>query len=157
MGFWSWLFGSKAAPEAPVDEWKPTPMGVRSGSSFPKQGRREHRIHGDGEFSFDIVGESYYQSNLLTIAGPKTEDGVEIECTARLVPEPDNPHDKNAVSVQINGLKVGHLSRVDALSWNIAAERQGMHGDVVEVDAIIVGGWKRANGDEGHFGVKLDL
>jgi hypothetical protein len=28
---------------------------------------------------------------------------------------------------------------------------------VASVDAIIVGGWRRANGGEGHFGVKLDL
>lgn len=109
------------------------------------------RIEGEGKFDFDIVGESYYQDALSRICGGKREDGHEHYCTAHLVAEPDNPYDRNAVAVYIEGHKVGHIPRA-------AAPRmaKSLRGQTAAVDAVIVGGWRRAD-DEGSFGVKLDI
>lgn len=115
------------------------------------------KIDGEGEFEFDIVGESHYQDALSRIAGPKTEEGVEWYCEAELRPEPSNPHDRNAVAVMIQGLKVGYLAREDAMAWKRALANTGRPDAPTLVDAVIVGGWRRPGGDEGSFGVKLDL
>lgn len=113
---------------------------------------QQPHIKGSGNFSFDIVGESHYQSALERICGGKSEEGSEYYCLAQLVPEPHNPHDRNAIAAYINSAKVGYISRQMA-----ARMSKAMNGQVVTVDAVIVGGWQRTNGDEGHFGVKLDL
>lgn len=46
----------------------------------------------DGLFSFNIVGEKYREEN---IQGPEFSLGSELS----LVPEPDNPHDSDAIAV----------------------------------------------------------
>jgi HIRAN domain len=64
-----------------------------------------------------VVGESHYQDTLRTLAGKLGSEGV---FTARLVPEPDNPHDSNAVAVFIedhSGAKIGYLARQIARSY----------------------------------------
>lgn len=106
---------------------------------------------GDGSYSFEIVGESVYQDALLAICGSKTERGHEHYCLATLKPEPRNPHDRNAVAVFILGKRVGYLSRDDAVAF------KKHHKSSRKVDAVIVGGWSRSGGDEGYFGVRLDL
>ncbi|MFX7269128.1 hypothetical protein ABTI64_18580, partial [Acinetobacter baumannii] len=62
----------------------------------------------------DIVGEQSYQANLRKIAGPKQEKSKYVEVMARVVSEPFNAYDKNAVKIEINGLTVSYLSRDDA-------------------------------------------
>ena len=84
----------------------------------------------DGGRDLEVVGESYYQENLWLVAGARPGgERVRVEITAVLVPEPDNPHDRNAVGVWVNGLKVGHLSRYDAQSYRPGLlALQGRHG-----------------------------
>ncbi len=118
-------------------------------------------IDGDGDFEQEVVGESYYQDALSAICGGHCDEGHEHECVATLVPEPDNPHDSNAVAVLIEGRKVGHLPRVAALVYTTALARHGNPAARFTCDAEIRGGWRRErrNGqvDEGGFGVWLDL
>jgi len=120
-----------------------------------------HQLEGDGDFETEVVGESYYQDALAEIAGPKTQAGVDLDVKARLVPEPDNPHDANAVAVYIQGRKVGHLPRDMAAEWVAILTRRGDPQRIVEVDANITGGWRRERRDgsisEGAFGVALDI
>ena len=103
-------------------------------------------------FDFEIVGESFYQDNLSKIVGGKTFDGHDEQVEAVLYPERNNPYDKNAVAVKIQNRQVGHLSKADASIY-----RKHFKTKKKYVEAIIVGGWDRKNGDEGHFGVKLDF
>jgi hypothetical protein len=110
-----------------------------------------------GAFSFDIVGESYYQQELAEMCGGKCEGGHEKEVWALLVMQDDNPHDSHAVTVEMDTGIVGHLSRDDASRFRVAMQNMGMADCALKVPAKIVGGWIQANGDEGHFGVKLDL
>lgn len=143
MGLLDWLFG-KSGPGRQVPEWKRELPEV---DPLPK-------LEGNGDFDFDIVGESKYQSSLLAIAGPKTEDGCEIECEATLQREPQNSYDANAIRVDISGRTVGYVPRDDAAAIAPIMDRRRM--PAVRADALIVGGWKR-DADEGSFGVRLDL
>ncbi|WP_447502044.1 hypothetical protein [Acinetobacter pittii] len=97
----------------------------------------------------DIVGEQSYQANLRKIAGPKQERSKYVEVMARVVSEPFNAYDKNAVKIEINGLTVGYLSRDDA---------KLLAGKVINktVPALINGGWLD-NDSEGSYGVKLGI
>lgn len=108
--------------------------------------------HTTRAYTVDIVGESYCQPHLNKVAGGKTEDSHELETTATLRPY-HNEHDPNAVEVLIKGGMAGHLSRTDAKKY-----RQ-KHGQKIttSVPAMITGGWYRGHGDEGNYGVKLDI
>lgn len=138
MGMLSWLFGSTDRP--------------------PSRGRPPAlRIIGNGSFGYDVVGESFYQPALDSICGGKTEDGHEHECSAVLVCENDNPHDSNAIAVLISGRKIGHLARSEAAAFRQLLRSHGIENLPVRCDALVVGGWRRGRGDEGHYGVKLDI
>lgn len=99
------------------------------------------RIDGDGEYDLDVVGESHYQDALVRIAGPHTEDGRRVKVGAMLYLEPDNPHDRNAIRVEINDATVGHISREFAPELRQELAKYGARsGHRIGVDAIIVGG-----------------
>lgn len=138
MGFWSNLFGSTKQPSSTAAD-------------------QIIRIDGNGEFDFDIVGESHCQSALSELAGGKTEDGHRIETEAMLLLDDKNPYDPKAVAVLIKGKKVGHLSRPAARSYRKRLAESGVPSATGLCGALIVGGWQREDGDEGHFGIKLDL
>lgn len=130
MGLFSWLFGQKQ--------------------------ERYVTLEGDGDYDLQIVGESFYQDALDRICGGKTEDGHEFYCEAVLVREPSNPHDKNAIAVYINDLKVGHINRAQAKPLTRIFRDQGLAGGIAK--AVIVGGWAgRRNQSDGHYGVRLDI
>jgi len=110
-------------------------------------------IRGNGTFSLNVVGESHYQHALNRICGGKTDDGHNKNVSARLLPEPDNPYDSNAVAVYIDDDIVGYLDKQTAKRY-----KGILHESVIEkCPAIITGGWTRKNNSEGHYGVKLDL
>lgn len=101
------------------------------------------------KYNYDIVGEQSYQKNLAKIAGRKEEESKFHECHAKVSSEPFNKFDKNAVKVEINGLLVGYVNKVDASK---------LAGKVINitVPAVINGGWD--DGDsEGSYGVKLAI
>lgn len=130
MGFWSSLFGGK-------------PRGIVF-------------LEGEDEFECNVVGESHYQANIDQIVGGKTRDGHEHECMADLVPEPDNRHDPNAIAVEIDGLKVGYLSRPHAKVLTKILRSRRLAG--AQAKAVIVGGWTGWKGaEDGHYGVRLDI
>jgi hypothetical protein len=102
-----------------------------------------------------VVGESYYQDNLARLCGGRTKEGHSYECVAILRPEPTNPYDPNAVAVCIDGLQIGHLSREAAKAFAPVADV--LVGRLAACSAVVRGGWDRGGGDEGAFGVVLDL
>jgi hypothetical protein len=103
----------------------------------------------------EVVGESNYQTALESLAGPKSGGGVNVACLATLVPEPSNPHDRNAIRIEISGQTVGYLSRSSAKQFRAAMQTLGRPVAPTPCHATIRGGWKRKSG-EGHFGVFLD-
>jgi len=60
----------------------------------------------------DIVGEAYREAQIVAALGfrPGLDQEVIDKTKAELVPEPDNPHDRNAVAVRIGGFTVGYVS-----------------------------------------------
>lgn len=106
----------KKGEEVAGSDWLPAPPLTCSGPASPRRAMPVNNdsaiaLEGDDSYSFDIVGESYYQDELKWIAGPKQEKGKALECEALIMHEPDNPHDRNACAVIIDDRKVGHLSR----------------------------------------------
>lgn len=132
MGFLKRLFGGKPAVELPVIQ-------LPASKGFP----------------LDVVGESNYQATIERICGPRTEAGENRVVTASLVLEDTNPHDPNAVRVEISGQRVGYLSRELAPVYRAWLAANG-HGQVVgQCQAKIKGGWQRGDDDIGHYGIYL--
>ncbi|MDR7402375.1 MAG: hypothetical protein QN155_09125 [Armatimonadota bacterium] len=117
----------------------------------------EVTLPGNGTFPLAIVGESKYQHHLEAICGGRTEEGVDITKSARLVLEDTNPYDRNAVRIEIEGRVVGYLNRQDARAYREYLERIGAVRAIGICEARIRGGWKRGEHDQGHFGVWLDF
>ena len=65
----------------------------------------------------NVAGESHYQDALHAICGDPGDEGVRREAEADLVPEPSNPHDPNAVRVEIGERLVGYLPRDEAVAY----------------------------------------
>ena len=86
---------------------------------------------------FDIVGESHYQDALRKIV--RRRGAPPLHCTADLVFEPANPHDANAVMVRIEGLKVGYLTREDAVQYGEALVALDCKGATLSCPAYIAG------------------
>ena len=108
-----------------------------------------------GAIDLEVVGESRHQPELRMLAGvPRGR--VWVAQHAILVPESGNPYDENAVGVWIGGLLIGRLSRDDAesLKPGIFSLVQRT-GKAVALDAVIVGGGARGDGEEGLLGVWL--
>ena len=68
----------------------------------------------DDCMKLSVVGESHYQAALIEASECPPTGKHGYECSAELVPEPDNPHDKFAVKVLVKGRHVGYLSRGNA-------------------------------------------
>lgn len=106
----------------------------------------------------NVAGESFYPESFVALVESRSEDGVNIEKRAQLTLQDDNPHDKYAVRVTIDGHPVGHLSREHARAFRRTVRYgQLAEHETFECAAIICGGWDRGDGNAGHFGVRLDL
>jgi hypothetical protein len=86
-----------------------------------------------------VVGESNYQDTLLQLSALfETVGRIERTFVVKLVPEPDNPFDPNAVAVMTEGdAKVGYLSRAVAKSYQKHLREQK---EVVTCPAKLTGG-----------------
>jgi hypothetical protein len=114
----------------------------------------------------EVIGTAPYQEVLAAIAGDKPETAPELEKWAHLVPEPDNPWDRNAVAVYVDSRKVGYLPRESsaayaALLGQLWTTRRGR----AVCRAVVGGGSYKlttpsgtvSEVDEEQFGVRLAL
>lgn len=76
----------------------------------------EFELWGRGDWPRrEVVGESFHADEIRSLFPARIPpDGQELFLRAALIPEPENPHDRNAVRVAVAGRPVGHLSREDA-------------------------------------------
>jgi hypothetical protein len=139
MGLLEWLFG--------VETTEPTQ---------PRAVVPVHLARGR-DFTFEIVGEASYQVALDAICGGKCEEGHRLSAVAQLCFQEDIPYDRNAVVVLIDGKVVGYVPRALAAQFRDTILRLNPDERPVTCDALVVGGWLRDDGDEGHYGVKLSL
>ena len=108
-----------------------------------------------GATDLEVVGEARRQPELRRLAGV-SRGRVRVAQHAILVPESGNPYDENAVGVWIGGLMIGRLSRDDAAALRPGIVRLVQRtGKAVALDAVIVGGGARGDGEEGLLGVWL--
>lgn len=106
-------------------------------------------------FPVEVVGESKYRENIEMLFGKIGKDGVNRDdLTAKLVLEDENPHDDQAVYVEIQGRKVGYLKRDDARLY-----RDGLIGQktINEYRAMVNGGFQKSDGTWADFGIWLDI
>jgi len=87
----------------------------------------------------NVAGESHYQEALREIVGSATATEIAVDTEAVLVPEPSNPHDANAVMVQIDGKLVGYLPRDEAVAYGPALAELGQRGRTGLCEARIAG------------------
>jgi hypothetical protein len=151
MGFLRRLLGSGEQPpdRRPASNPDQRPACIRAGMEVQLC---------EGHEDLDVVGEASYQDNLWQVVGGRRvpDDRVRVDVDAVLVAETGNPYDANAVSVWVQGLKVGYLSRDDARRYRpglLALEQK--HGKPIALAGAIVGGGIRPDGP-GRLGVFLD-
>lgn len=123
------------------------------------------KIKGSGLFAIDVVGESHYQENLGQIVKSNTASihyggrssslSTTFQIEARVVSEPNNAHDSNAIQVLIRDLKVGYLDRNTASRLTAQVMRRGFD-QIDSTCTSLVSGVCGANGDF-LCGVKLDI
>jgi hypothetical protein len=76
-------------------------------------------VRGRENYRFPVVGESFHNTEIASLLGGFPTKGNEVEQSfeARIVCELNNPHQKNALSIRINGHPVGHISREDSAHY----------------------------------------
>lgn len=95
---------------------------------------------GDMMFSVPVKGTDYYRDTIAEIAMNAPGKSALVYCAAVLVPEDSNPHDRNAVSVWVDGVQVGHLPREYAPEFRKRLHAAGIPGAVTTCDALITKG-----------------
>jgi hypothetical protein len=88
----------------------------------------------EGDELVRVVGTSHYQDALLELSGRESDEEIRVDKVAIFVPEPDNPHDPNAIAIHIEGRLVGYLSRDENRRW-----LDVVSGHEVGAEAMIAG------------------
>jgi len=88
----------------------------------------------EGDELVRVVGTSHYQDALLELAPREADEEVRVNTIATFVPEPDNPHDPDAVAIHIDGRLVGYLAREENRRW-----LDVLGGDEIGAEAMIAG------------------
>lgn len=115
------------------------------------------QIAGPGTFAVEVVGVSRRQDALIDIVERHGRSGRTLSVDAQLVPENSNPHDPNAVRVEIDDALIGYLSRDNAARYRADLAAAGTPDAIVQCKARIVGGFETPSGERASFGVRLDL
>ena len=106
-----------------------------------------------GRHDLEVVGESQYQDALGERPAAARPSASEVQ--AVLLPEPDNPYDPNAITVLIDGAKVGYLCRDDAHAYRPGLLALGArYQALIALAGVVVGGGMRQDGP-GLLGVWL--
>lgn len=103
----------------------------------------------------EVHGESHYQRALERAAGGRSDHGAHFQCAARLIREPTNRYDPNAVRVEVQGQTVGYVSRDDVEEIQPMLQKLDAAGRPAWVRATIVGGWDDGQ-TRGSFGIEID-
>jgi len=109
-----------------------------------------------GQDDLEVVGELAYQDALWRFSGGTVGDKIRRHIVAVLVPEPTNPYDANAITVQVDGQIVGYLPRTTAQDYLPGLKHlMSGHGGYIALRGMIVGGGYYDDGP-GRLGVWLE-
>lgn len=147
-----------AAPTQPVTPTQPI---------TPTQPASEvHDLLAPAGDIIEVVSTATYQEALAAIASGEPGAAQDVEKWAHLVPEPDNPWDRNAVAVYIDGRKVGYLPREHTAAYASLLTQVWTNYRGRAVCRAVVGGGRRQTTsqlgavtqvDEEQHGVRLAL
>lgn len=103
------LTGEPIAQPAPTPEARAAPAAAE-----PAEGRLMNDDRVDWSRFEDcrrvsVVGYDFHQPGLRAVTGGQMRPDLRYECRARLVREPDNEHDVNAVKVMVGDQKIGYV------------------------------------------------
>jgi hypothetical protein len=102
----------------------------------------------NGYPNIEVAGEAHREDEIIRALGrsPGIDEEIEENLTAQLVPEPDNPYDKKAISVRVNGQIVGYIERDQTAPYLNSIHRIAASGHTAITNARI---WavKRRNWD----------
>lgn len=115
------------------------------------------RLRGPGTYDIAIMGVSRYRSSLEKICGGRSREQGDKQVEAVLVLEDTNPHDNNAVRVDVQGNTVGYLSSDLAREYRQRLKEGGYLRIRGVCDAKITGMLDHGGGDRVRFSVRLDL
>ena len=126
-------FFRRSRPEA-----RPSPSRLAHGSVQLPSGKERR-----------VAGLSFHTDNLrkITRSAPNQSSGWKVSAT--LVREPENPHDPNAIGIWVDGMKIGHVNRPDAVTLAPLIDNLESAGCRATCDCKIYGG------DNGIFGADL--
>lgn len=152
MGLLDRLRHGKPGAEEPPAQLPPPGAGAAATSS-QRTVSVTARLYG-GDETLEVVGESYRQEALWRIVGAPPGSRVRHPVNAVLYPETANPHDPNAISVQIDGHLVGYLAREDAAAYRpgVLALMEKEGGSYIALEGVVIGGGHGT----GSLGVFLD-
>lgn len=112
-----------------------------------------------GYASVEVAGENSRGEEIVAAIGrrPKLNEEIEVELPAALVPEPDNPYDRHAISVRIRGQIVGYLPREDTAKYREAVNRVTASGHVAMTNARIWGAVRETHDGRKNFYSRVTL
>lgn len=104
-------------------------------------------------FQFEAVGESNYQRalNKLVPEEEKQKDKHKVYYVAKLALEDENEYDKNAIAVEIDGMKVGYIPKEENKALRKKLKAISQHKQSFSCMAAIIGGSGK------HYGVWLNI
>jgi hypothetical protein len=108
-----------------------------------------------GDRQVDVADSSDYQEVLTKLTGGRSQSGAMTAVIALLSREPDHPHDKNAVRIDVGDETVGYVQKVDAKQIQPLMQKMEKAGQPAWVRAWIVGGWEDDRGDN-NYRIRID-
>ena len=108
-------------------------------------------LEGDGAYAVPVLGEVHVGRILADVCHDELPPVGQDKVVWAVVRIENVSWESPAVSVEIAGRKVGHLSRADARALR---RRAGQDGDQFECRAVIHAGWKHGRV---HYDLRLDV
>ena len=87
-----------------------------------------------------VAGEGYRQAELRSVAGMVSGVRTIEYVTAQLVPEPTNPHDRNAIKVLVGGAHVGYVPAYSTSQFHRVIAQLARRGRPATCRAQLTGG-----------------
>lgn len=79
-----------------------------------KRARGGQQSHSFFPGDLTVTAERHHAADIRHILTSESGRNLDFTCEARLLPEPDNPADPNAVAVIVHGRRVGYIAAAAA-------------------------------------------
>ncbi|WP_312462075.1 hypothetical protein [Comamonas sp.] len=115
---------------------------------------KKHWARGE---SVTIADDGEHTSNIFRIAGNTFGQSAHRECVAFLVPGEEQAGFEMAVSVVVEGLRIGQLSQRDLIPYRAMLQGAGLDAQVTSCDAYIGGGGTGVDGKKQRYTISLNV